>query len=73
NIFDQKYITTFLHPEAWVDARRFDYQYTDFTVPENDLLNGQFIRRLDYPDTEYQRNGGNVPVVELLTRLFWDQ
>jgi hypothetical protein len=73
NIFDQKYITTFLHPEAWVDARRFDYQYTDFTVPENDLLNGQFIRRLDYPDTEYQRNGGNVPVVELLTRLFWNQ
>jgi hypothetical protein len=73
NIFNQKYITTFLHPEAWVDARRFDYQYTDFTVPANDLLNGQFILRLDYPDTEYERNGSNVPSVQLLTPMFWDQ
>lgn len=73
NIFDQKYVTTFLHPEAWVDARRFDYKYTDFTTPANAFLDGQFIRRLDYPDTEYSRNSGNIPSVTLTTPLFWDK
>lgn len=73
NIFDQKYVAIFLHPEAWVDARRFDYKYKDFTVPENSLLDGQFIRRLDYPDTERTRNSGNIPNVTLTTPLFWDK
>ncbi|MBC9794717.1 SusD/RagB family nutrient-binding outer membrane lipoprotein [Sinomicrobium weinanense] len=74
DIFREKYIAMFLHPESWVDARRFDYGYKDFTLPENhnSLLNGQFIRRFDYPDTEYLRNRNNVPEVELLTRIWWD-
>lgn len=74
DIFRQKYIALFLHPEAWVDARRFDYQYEDFTLPENvnPDLNGEFIRRLGYPDSEISRNGSNVPDVTLLDPIFWD-
>lgn len=74
-IFKEKWVALFLHPEAWTDARRFDYQYENFTLPENlnPDLNGQFIRRLAYPDSETSRNGGNVPNVTLLDRIFWDE
>lgn len=75
DIFRQKYITLFLHPEAWVDARRIDYMYEDFTPPANlnPDLNGQLIRRLAYPDSEISRNGRNVPDVTLLDPIFWDE
>lgn len=75
DIFAQKWVALFLHPESWVDARRFDYQYEGFTLPENlnPDLNGQFIRRLAYPDSEVSRNGKNVPDVTLLDKIFWDQ
>lgn len=74
-IFKEKWVALFLHPEAWVDARRHDYQYEDFTLPQNlnPDLNGQFIRRLAYPDSETSRNGNNVPNVTLLDRIFWDE
>jgi len=64
-----------LHPEAWVDARRHDYGYENFDLPANlnPDLNGQFIRRLRYPDSELGRNGSNVPEVTLLDRIFWDE
>jgi len=73
-IFKEKWIALFLHPEAWNDARRFDYQYKDMTLPANlnTGLNGQYIRRLPYPDSETSRNGQNVPSVTLLDRIFWD-
>lgn len=73
-IFKEKYTAMYLHPEAWVDARRYDYQYTDMEVPANlnPDLNGQFIRRLAYPDSETQRNGENVPEISLLDRIWWD-
>lgn len=73
-IFKEKWVALFLHPEAWTDARRFDYQYENFTLPQNlnPDLNGQFIRRLAYPDSETSRNGRNVPTVTLLDRIFWD-
>ncbi|MEN1784638.1 MAG: hypothetical protein AAGF77_05795 [Bacteroidota bacterium] len=61
----------FLHPESWVDARRYDYAYDDMTLPENNALD-TFIRRFDYPDVEIQRNRSNVPEVTLLTRIWWD-
>lgn len=75
DIFEEKWKALFLHPEAWVDARRFDYQYENFTLPQNlnPDLNNQFIRRLAYPDSEVSRNGRNVPEVTLLDRIFWDQ
>ncbi|HEX6983234.1 MAG TPA: SusD/RagB family nutrient-binding outer membrane lipoprotein [Balneolaceae bacterium] len=75
HIFKEKYTAMFLHPEAWVDARRYDYQYQGMEVPENlnPQLDGQFIRRLRYPDSETQRNSENVPDVTLLDRIWWDQ
>lgn len=75
DIFREKYIALFLHPETWVDARRYDYSYADMTIPANlnQDLGGEFIRRLSYPDSEIQRNGENVPEVSLTDRLFWDQ
>lgn len=75
DIFEEKYIAMFLHPEAWVDARRYNYQYKGFDLPENlnPDLNGQLTRRLAYPDSERSRNGQNVPEVSLLDRIFWDQ
>jgi hypothetical protein len=72
-IFKEKYTAMYLHPEAWVDARRYDYGYEGMEIPANlnPQLNGQFIRRLVYPDSETQRNE-NVPEVTLLDRIFWD-
>ncbi|WP_149303466.1 SusD/RagB family nutrient-binding outer membrane lipoprotein [Pareuzebyella sediminis] len=74
DIFKEKWVALFLHPESWNDARRFDYQYENFTLPANlnPDLSGQFIRRLPYPDSETSRNGNNVPEVTLLDRIFWD-
>jgi hypothetical protein len=72
-IFKEKYIATYLNPEAWNDARRFDYKYKDFTLPVNNAL-PTFIRRLDYTQGERSKNGANVPVdVPRTTRLWWDQ
>lgn len=75
DIFKEKWVAMFLHPESWNDARRFDYAYEDFDLPENlnPDLNNQFIRRLRYPDSEISRNRSNVPDVSLLDRIFWDE
>jgi len=72
-IFKEKYIATYLNPEAWNDARRFDYKYAAFTLPVNNAL-PTFIRRLDYPQGERSKNGANVPADVLrTTKLWWDQ
>lgn len=72
-IFKEKYIATYLNPEAWNDARRFDYQYKDFGMPANAALPA-FIRRLDYTQGERSKNGANVPAdVPRTTKLWWDQ
>ncbi len=72
-IFKEKYIAMFLHPEAWTDARRFDYAYKDFTLPVGALL-PTFIRRAGYPSSELSRNADNVPnITDLSERLWWDQ
>ena len=75
DVFKEKYIALFLSPETWVDARRNNYNYEDFTIPvnHNTALGGQFIRRFDYPDAEYERNAANVPDVDLLSKMWWDQ
>ena len=71
-LFREKYLVMFLSPEAWVDARRFNYAYTGFQLPAGSLL-AQPIRRLDYPSTEQSLNSGNVQQVAALTdRLWWD-
>ena len=72
-IFKEKYVATYLNPEAWNDARRFDYQYKDFTLPVNAVL-PTFIRRLSYPVGERSKNGKNIPVVGPQSeRLWWDK
>ncbi len=75
DIMKEKYVAMFLHPETWNDARRFDYGYKDMTLPENlnPSLNGNYIRRLAYPDSEVSRNGNNVPQVTLLDRIWWNE
>lgn len=74
-IFKEKYTAMYLHPEAWVDARRYDYQYEDMEIPanHNPSLNGEFIRRLIYPESETQRNSDNVPDISLSDHIWWDQ
>lgn len=72
-IMREKYIATYLNPEAWNDARRFDYAYKDFGLPVNAVL-PTFIRRVNYPSNERSENGENVPSVSSLTeRLWWDR
>ncbi len=73
NIFKEKYVVTYLNPEAWNDARRYDYQYANFGLPVNAALSN-FIRRVTYPVGETSKNGGNVPPeVSMDTPLWWDQ
>ena len=73
DIFREKYKVLFLNPEAWVDARRFDYAYEGFDLPVNSEL-PTFIRRIDYPDSERTRNRANVPAAVALTdRIWWDR
>ncbi|MBC7827902.1 MAG: SusD/RagB family nutrient-binding outer membrane lipoprotein [Chitinophagaceae bacterium] len=72
-IFKEKYVATYLNPEAWNDARRLDYMYKNFTLPQNAALT-TFIRRLAYPTGERSKNGKNIPSVSSLTdRLWWDK
>jgi hypothetical protein len=73
HIFKEKYVAMFLHPEAWTDARRYDYKYKDFSLPLNAVL-PNFVRRMGYPSSEQDRNGANVPNVgSLADKLWWDQ
>lgn len=72
-ILKEKYVATYLNPEAWNDARRFDYAYKDFTLPVNAALPA-FIRRLSYPSVERSENGSNIPNISSQSeRLWWDK
>ncbi|RCR69977.1 SusD/RagB family nutrient-binding outer membrane lipoprotein [Larkinella punicea] len=72
-IFKEKYVATYLNPEAWNDARRYDYKYKGFRLPLNAAL-PTFIRRAAYPNGENSKNGANVPdEVPLSTPLWWDK
>ena len=72
-IMREKYVATYLNPEAWNDARRFDYQYKDFTLPVNAKL-PTYIRRLAWAVDERSKNGKNVPAaVPLTEKLWWDR
>ncbi|MBC7571903.1 MAG: SusD/RagB family nutrient-binding outer membrane lipoprotein [Spirosoma sp.] len=59
-IFKEKYVATYLSPESWNDARRFDYKYKGFALPVSAAL-PTFIRRVAYPNGETTKNGANVP------------
>lgn len=71
-IFKEKYVAMFLNPESWVDVRRNDYDYKDMMLPVNANLN-EFIRRIDYPKSEEERNNANMPKdLKRSDRVFWD-
>src|SRR5690606_38131532 len=38
HIMREKDVATYLNPEAWNDARRYDYKYKDFGMPLNAVL-----------------------------------
>jgi hypothetical protein len=71
-ILKEKYVACFLNPVTWDDMRRNDYNYKDFNLPVNAVLN-TFIRRTSYPVDETSTNGKNVPDVQLTDHLWWDQ
>ena len=71
-IFKEKYVVTYLNPEAWNDARRYDYQYANFTLPANAAL-PTFIRRLAYPQGESSKNPNTPDSPVLSEPLWWDQ
>lgn len=79
-IMKEKYLAMFLHPEVWTDMRRYDYSsdvYRDLELPvaHNPFLQGRWVRRVRYPDSEYSRNDANVQEVtkDVSTRLWWDE
>ena len=72
DVFREKYAALFLSPETWVDARRYDYMYEDFTLARNAAL-PTFPVRVLYPATETDRNAANVPDVTMTDALFWDR
>lgn len=74
HIMKEKYVATFLNPETWNDARRYDYGYEGFQLPANHNpdLGGEFIRTARPPNSELERNSANVPTQSLLQRVFWD-
>jgi hypothetical protein len=77
DIMKEKYIAMVLHPEVWVDMRRYNYStaiYRDLRLPENQNpeLRGNWIRRVAYPISETTRNQGEVgKVVKGLDALLW--
>jgi len=71
-IFKEKYVVTYLNPEAWNDARRYDYQYAGFTLPVGADL-GTFIRRVAYPQGETSKNPNTPESPVLSESLWWDQ
>lgn len=66
HIMMQKYIALYLHPETWVDMRRYKYSnsaYPALQYPTNalDIYQGQWIVRLPYdPQTEYIYNPNEI-------------
>lgn len=71
-IFKEKYKALFLMPVTWDDARRYDYGYQGFQLPEN-VVTSTFVRRLVYPTVETSRNSANTPpVTDVTQHLWWD-
>ena len=79
-IMREKYIATFLNPESFVDLRRYDFNPEVFVGLElpynhNEFLNGEWVRRAQYPSTEQTRNGEEVSRVlqPINVGVWWDR
>ena len=68
----EKYKALFLSPETWNDARRYDYNYEDFSLPTGALLPG-YIQLAPTPNVELTTNGENASDHELTDNVWWDQ
>lgn len=79
HIMKEKHIALYLHPEAWVDVRRYDYNpdlFPGMALPQNQApaMNGMFIRRSGLPNEELSRNPTAANYVKPLTEnVWWDQ
>lgn len=84
-IITQKWIANFpLGMESWAEFRRTGYPKLSLVVQNKSggtVPQGTYIKRLPFPDTEYQENRGNVSnAISMLggpdtqgTRLWWDK
>jgi len=79
HIMKEKYIATFLNPEAWTDVRRYQYSSTIYQgmskpVNYNEALGGEFIRRVLYPTDEINRNGTEVTphIQPMQAKMWWE-
>jgi hypothetical protein len=76
-IMKEKYIAMYLNPEAWVDVRRYQYSadlYRGMAKPANynEALQGEFIRRVLYPNEEINRNTLEVtPRIKPMQEIMW--
>jgi len=66
-------------PEAWANFRRTGYPALQPNTYNNNL-NGGFVRRLSYPNTEAGQNEANYTAAaaaiggdNLTSRVFWDK
>ncbi|WEK36658.1 MAG: SusD/RagB family nutrient-binding outer membrane lipoprotein [Candidatus Pseudobacter hemicellulosilyticus] len=79
HILREKQVVLFLHPDAWADVRRYDYNedlFAGMVLPErqNANMGGQFIRRAQLPLNELNRNPEAQEAVKPMTeKLWWDQ
>ena len=79
-IMREKFIATFLNPESFVDLRRYDFDPNVFIglelpVGHNEILNGEWVRRAQYPASEQTRNGEQVEAVtkNIGEPVWWDR
>lgn len=79
HIMKEKQTALYLHPEAWVDVRRYDYNpaiFKGMALPANHWteMGGQFIRRSGLPADELSRNPNAAATAKLtFEKVWWDQ
>ncbi|RYY62194.1 MAG: SusD/RagB family nutrient-binding outer membrane lipoprotein [Chitinophagaceae bacterium] len=78
-IMKEKQTALYLHPEAWVDVRRYDYNpaiYRGMALPAMHWteMGGQFIRRSGLPADELSRNpNAALTAKPTFEKVWWDQ
>ena len=79
-IMREKFIAILLNPESFVDLRRYDFDPQVFPGLElpfnhNEVLNGEWVRRAQYPASEQTRNGAEVEKVTqgIGDGVWWDR
>lgn len=76
-IIMQKWLAVFPNGnEGWAEFRRTDYPRlkTPLTNYSSDVAQGKFIKRVRYPNSEFEHNADNMPTeyIRQDTRIFWD-